>query len=100
MAIIVKSNGNEAVPDDERLADVKEKIRTDRGRTKEDAEIYVVQLQQRVRKYERRYEMTSHSMLEILKVGGLQETRDISLWAWTWLTLQRLNKETPTTGIR
>lgn len=100
MAIIVKRNGNDVVPDDERLADIKEKIRTGLGRTKEDAEIYVVQLQQRVRKYERRYEMTSPSMIKMLKVGGLQETRDISLWAWTWLTLQRLNKETPTTGIR
>ncbi len=78
--------------------EIRERILTESGRTAEDREIYLAQLRQRIKKYERRYEMTSAEMIEALHSGKLRETRDIGLWAWTWETLRSLEEGTRTTG--
>ena len=100
MAVVIRRNGRITKSDTQRLASIREQIRVDQSRSAEDLEVYLIQLRERVRKYERRYEITSKFMLESLRSGELNETRDISLWALTWQTLKRAEGETPTTGIR
>ena len=98
MALIMRRNGATLKPETERLGEIRERLRAEAQSNREDIAIYISQLRQRVHKYERRYEMTSQAMIDALGSKELKETRDISLWAWTWLTLNRFSEETPITG--
>lgn len=100
MALIIRRNGKIGMADSERLAAIREQIRAEFGRGRESLDIYLAQLRGRIREYERRYETSSASMLKDLQEGRIRETGDISLWAWTWQTLNRLEKETPMAGTR
>ena len=98
MGIVIRRNGRGPQTDTDRLGRIREEIHTMQSRTHEDMEIYVAQLRERVRKYERRYEHSSESMINLLSSGTMRETRDIALWAWTWQTLNQLTEGTLTTG--
>jgi len=90
MSVVIRRNGNSQVAEFERLGSIKEKIRTARSQSGEDQSILLTQLKDRVIKYERRYERSSDAMIVALEDGELEETRDMSLWAWTWRTLERM----------
>lgn len=79
-------------PNSKQLAALREEFDNAIGRGVEEADIYRHQLVQRVKKYERRYEMASDEMLEQLASGQLRETRDISAWAWDFDLLTRLGR--------
>ena len=90
MSVVIRRNGNSQVTEFERLGSIKEKIRTARSRSSEDQSTLLTQLKDRVVKYERRYERSSDAMIVALEDGEFEENRDISLWAWTWRTLARM----------
>ncbi len=96
--LVAKKNGEAPKSDVERMGRIREAIGTELGRSSENLEITVSMLQERLKKYERRYEISSISMVEKVRSGAMPETRDITLWVWSWQILERLNRVTPTTG--
>lgn len=56
-------------------------------------------LSRRIRKYERRYEVTSEEMATRLRSGCVHDTAEIIEWMQAYHVLQYLRSRTPTTGI-
>ena len=79
-------------PNARQVAELREEFNKALGRGLEETDLYRLQLQQRVRKYERRYEMSSQDMLKLLATRQLKETRDISVWLWTYDLLACLDR--------
>ncbi len=57
------------------------------------------ELVERIRVFERRYEMKSAKMCQAFSLGVVRETSEIIEWLQAYHVLQRLQGEIPTTGI-
>ena len=57
------------------------------------------ELKERIRVFERRYEMSSEKMCQAYSLGVVRETAEIIEWLQAYHVLQRFQKQTPTDGI-
>ena len=58
----------------------------------------VARLRRRIRTYERRYEVGSEQMANLVTTGYVKETAEILKWMFDYRVLQSLGKETRTRG--
>ena len=63
-----------------------------------DPQVYRRELEEKVRVYEERYEMSSEEMLDALTDGSERETNEKLRWMSDYHVLRYLNAQTPTTG--
>ncbi len=54
--------------------------------------------QAKLRKFERRYEMSSEKMAKLLELDAIRPTAEVLLWYSTYYGVKSLLEETPTTG--
>lgn len=84
--------------DEELMAKVREDIRIAEAQASTNGPRIERRIRRKIRLYERRYEMSSEVMMTCLQAGVIRETNEISKWAFEWLLLKSLNRETLTTG--
>ena len=84
--------------DEELMAEVREKNRVLLAIAAENGPRLERRIRRKIRVYERRYEMSSDVMMTCLQAGVIRETNEISKWAFEWLLMKSLDRETPTTG--
>ena len=54
--------------------------------------------QDRLRKYELRYEMSSEKMAALVDLGAMRQTAEVIRWYQTYYAVKSYFEETPTTG--
>ena len=65
-----------------------------------DGRKVVARLRRRIRKYEKRYEVSSSQMASLITTGYVRETAEILNWMYDYRVLQSLGVETRTRGTR
>lgn len=63
-----------------------------------DGRKVVARLRRRIRTYERRYEVTSEQMANLITTGYVKETAEIDKWMYAYRALQLIRPETRTRG--
>lgn len=100
MTVRLQNGTRGILSDEERKKEVRKLLKAELENARSQREGFFRRLQENIREYERRYEMSSETMLKKLGSGEVRETTEIAKWVISCRILARVGEVTNTGGTR